>query len=231
MFSTTLWKLSLCQGVFRNHNGKGQVDSQDNGIFLDYFTLRPLVKVGDGLMAAQLPLETNLVHFTDYCCCRKYLLHGFSSLAFYGKPAQGWGGTETGHCSFPSVKQHVGKPPGLGLLHVCSAGQSVWLRMCTFWQANYVSETKHSQKKGQNLHPFSATCSQWGEICCRKTPLNEQNPSKAFRAGDIHIPIRLQTQQLGSISNIKERILPKSFCCFLERKEILNLDSPEAGLT
>lgn len=40
--------------------------------------------------------------------------------------------------------------------------------------------------------------------------------------------VRLQTQQLASISNIKQRVLPKSYCCFLERKEILNLDSPGA---
>lgn len=59
---------SLHQGMFRNHNGKGQVGSQDNRIFLDSSILRPMVKAGDGLMAAQLPLQTNLIHFTDYCC-------------------------------------------------------------------------------------------------------------------------------------------------------------------
>lgn len=79
------------------------------------------------------------------------------------------------------------------------------------------------------LPPCSATSSQWGETCCRQQS-NKSNSHKFFKAWDVHILIRLQTQQLGSISNTKQRILPKSYCCFLERKEILCLDSPGAEL-
>lgn len=90
--------------------------------------------------------------------------------------------------------------------------------------------TPHVPLRGHILPPCSATSSQWGETCCRDQS-SKSNSYKFFWAWDIHILIRLYTQQLGSISNTKQRILPKSYCCFLERKEILCLDSPGAELT
>lgn len=75
-------------------------------------------------------------------------------------------------------------------------------------------------------HSHQAVCHLQQVLCSSKS-----NSYKFFRAWDTDILIRLQTQQLGSISNTKQRILPKSYCCFLERKEILCFDSPGAELT